>query len=198
MVWPVRHSRSRDWVTLRSSIGNRTAQSHANSTVGLLLDPGPLNRLKFPAPRDLRFEPNAGSGEKLTLNASAKNGLAGAARARRYEIGTAVRYRVRGQREWHEGVMENISYSGVLIRTGQFLPPETVIEMRFFLPVELDGERAAEVLCRGSIVRTSASTTSAGSVSLAAKITHSRFMRQTNRPQEVTSNSLFGNGNLFG
>jgi PilZ domain len=162
-----------------------------------LLDLVPVNRLKFPAPRHLRFEPTAGSGERLTLNASAKNGLAGTARARRYDIGTAVRYRVRGQREWHEGVMENISYSGVLIRTSQFFPPDTNIEMRFFLPVELDGERAAEVLCRGSIVRSTPSTKSAGAVKVAARITHSRFIRQTGPAEDVSRDSLLGGGNLF-
>lgn len=133
----------------------------------------------------------------MNLNGAANNGLAGASRARRYEIGTVVRYRVRGEREWHEGVMENISYSGVLIRTGQFLPPNTIIEMRFCLPVELDGERAAEVLCRGTVVRSSPSLTSTGTINLAARITHSRFMRQTGRNEDVTRDSLLGSGSLL-
>jgi hypothetical protein len=127
----------------------------------------------------------------------ANNGMAGVSRARRYEIATVVRYRVRGEREWHEGVMENISYSGVLIRTSHFFPPDTSIEMRFFLPVELDGERAAEVLCRGSIVRSTPSTKSADAVKIAARITHSRFIRQTGQAEDVTRNSLLGGRGLF-
>jgi hypothetical protein len=130
-------------------------------------------------------------------NDAANNGVAGAARARRYEIGTVVRYRVRGEREWHEGVMENISYSGILIRTSQFLPPDTTIEMRFFLPVELDGERAAEVLCRGSIVRSTPSTKSADAVKIAVRITHSRFMRQTGRAETVVQDSVLSGGSLL-
>ncbi|HEY6446927.1 MAG TPA: PilZ domain-containing protein [Acidobacteriaceae bacterium] len=133
----------------------------------------------------------------MNLNGAASDALVGVSRARRYEIGTVIRYRVRGQREWHEGVMENISCSGVLIRTGQFLPANTVIEMRFFLPVELDGERAAEVLCRGSVVRSATSATSAGAVNIAARITHSRFLRQTGGGDDVTRNPFFGGGQLF-
>jgi len=99
-------------------------------------------------------------------------------RARRYEIGTVIRYRVRGEREWHEGVTENISTSGVLIRTDRSLESKTSIEMRFFLPVELDGESAAEVFCRGLVIRSSKCRIPANTVTIAVKIAHSRFIRQ--------------------
>lgn len=100
------------------------------------------------------------------------------ARAQRYAIDTLLRFRVRGDSEWYEGVMENISTSGVLIRTSQRLEPDTVLEMRFFLPVELDGECAAEVICRGSVIRLSPDQVSDGTMRVAAKIIHSRFLRQ--------------------
>ena len=99
-------------------------------------------------------------------------------RARRYEIGTSIRFRARGEREWHEGLTENISISGVLIRTGRALDPKTAIEMRFFLPVELDGECAAEVFCRGFVIRSSKCRIPAGTYTVAARIMHSRFLRQ--------------------
>lgn len=99
-------------------------------------------------------------------------------RARRYEIGTAIRFRVRGERDWQEGLTENISVSGLLIRSGRALDPRTAIEMRFFLPVELDGECAAEVFCRGFVIRSSKCRIPAGSYTIAAKIMHSRFLRQ--------------------
>jgi hypothetical protein len=101
-----------------------------------------------------------------------------ASRARRYEIGTVIRYRVRGERDWQEGTTENISISGVLIRTARALKPDTAIEMRFFLPVELQGECAAEVFCRGLVVRSSQSSGLGGEVTIAARIVHSRFLRQ--------------------
>lgn len=99
-------------------------------------------------------------------------------RARRYAIGAMLRYRVSGEHEWREGVMENISISGVLLRAARPLAPDTVIEMRFLLPVELHGESAAEVLCRGSVVRSSHRGVPGGPVNIAARIVHSRFLRQ--------------------
>ncbi len=111
-------------------------------------------------------------------------------RARRYEIGTVIRYRVRGQREWREGMTENISTSGVLMRTGSPLEPNTAIEMRFFLPVELHGESAAEVFCRGLVVRSSQCADPAGAVSIAARIVHSRFLRQTANADAARESTL--------
>jgi hypothetical protein len=105
----------------------------------------------------------------------------GVARARRYDIGTALRFRVEGEKEWSEAVMQNISTTGVLLSTVRPLALDTAIEMRFFLPVELNGEFAAEVFCRGSVVRLSNSPAPDGSVSMAARIEHSRFLRQLNR-----------------
>ena len=117
-------------------------------------------------------------------------------RARRYEIGTVIRFRVRGEREWHEGRTENISVSGLLIRSGRALDPRTAIEMRFFLPVELDGECAAEVFCRGFVIRSSKCRIPAGSYTIAAKIMHSRFLRQLGSRDFVGKDSLSGNRRL--
>ena len=99
-------------------------------------------------------------------------------RARRYDICAALRYRVRGKKEWYEGVMKNMSISGVLLSTPHSLPLEAIIEMRFSLPVLISGESAAEVLCRGSVVRTSKGNLSDGESIVAARVTRSRFLRQ--------------------
>lgn len=101
-------------------------------------------------------------------------------RANRYQIRVAIRYRVRGEGEWRQGVTENISMSGVLVRTKRSLDRHTAIEMRFFLPLELHDECAAEIFCRGTVVRSSECTADAGSVFFAAKIVHSRFLRRAN------------------
>jgi len=111
-------------------------------------------------------------------------------RARRYEIGTAIRFRVRGEREWHEGLTENISVSGLLIRSVKALDPRTAIEMRFFLPVELDGECAAEIFCRGFVIRSSKCRIPAGTYTIAAKIMHSRFLRQLSSRDFAAKDSL--------
>jgi hypothetical protein len=100
------------------------------------------------------------------------------ARAKRYDIGAMMRFRIRGETEWHEGVMKNISNSGVLFRTTYSLSQDAVIEMTFVLPVSLQGESAAEVLCRGSVVRFSESESPGEAFPVAARIEHSRFLRQ--------------------
>jgi hypothetical protein len=102
-------------------------------------------------------------------------------RARRYEIATSIRFQVGGANGWVEGTLENISVSGVLLCTDQPLEVNTPIEMRFILPVELVGECAAEVICRGVVVRSSAADGSEGAVKVAAKIVSSRFLRQQAR-----------------
>lgn len=111
-------------------------------------------------------------------------------RARRYEIGTIIRYRVRGEKVWREGTTENISISGVLIRTDEALDPNTAIEMRFFLPVELQGECAAEVFCRGLVIRSSRCTVPDGMVTVAARIVHSRFLRQMGGKTDIARESV--------
>jgi len=106
-------------------------------------------------------------------------------RAQRYEIDTVMRYRIRGEKEWREGVMKNISITGILLHADNSLPPDTVIEMRFCLPVHLNGENAAEVLCRGSVVRSSKSGGPGVAAMVAARIKHSRFLRQKDRKDEA-------------
>jgi hypothetical protein len=117
-------------------------------------------------------------------------------RARRYEIGTSIRFRARGEREWHEGLTENISISGMLIRTARSLDPKTAIEMRFFLPVELDGECAAEVFCRGFVIRSSKCRIPAGTFTIAARIMHSRFLRQMGSRDYVAKEPMNGSRRL--
>ena len=117
-------------------------------------------------------------------------------RAQRYEIGTVIRFRVRGEREWHEGRTENISVSGLLIRSVRALDPRTAIEMRFFLPVELDGECAAEVFCRGFVIRSSKCRIPAGTWTIAAKIMHSRFLRQMSSADYAAKEAVNGRRRL--
>jgi hypothetical protein len=101
-------------------------------------------------------------------------------RAKRYEMNAAAKYRIRGEKEWFEGLVKNMSISGVLIGTAFSLPLATVIEMRFSLPVQLAGdEPPAEVLCRGSVVRSwQGKAPDEAEAMVAARITHSRFLRQ--------------------
>ena len=88
----------------------------------------------------------------MSLNRVVNRSSTGVARSQRYEFGTVLRYRTRGVTERCDAAMESISISWVLLRTDQSPEPNTVIEMRFVLPIDLNGECTAEVLCRGSVV----------------------------------------------
>ncbi len=52
-------------------------------------------------------------------------------RARRLKLHAPVRYRVKNLGSWYEGVIENLSQSGVLLHGPQRLPDNTLIEMVF-------------------------------------------------------------------
>lgn len=101
-------------------------------------------------------------------------------RAHRYEISTTVQYRVKGEKQWREGIVQNVSISGALICTTNLLASGTSIEMKFSLPVHLRGESAAEVFCRGSVVRSSKCNESGEAALVAVKIERWRFLRQRN------------------
>jgi hypothetical protein len=71
----------------------------------------------------------------------------------RYAIRTDVRYRQAGHRDWHDGCTENISRSGILIRTRHMLALSTRIEVLLALPVELGGQGGTPVIGHGRVVR---------------------------------------------
>jgi hypothetical protein len=97
-------------------------------------------------------------------------------RAQRYDIRATILYRGRGDGRWHEGMIENVSASGVLLRAKQSVGPGTSLEMRFALPIELSGEGGAQVFCRGAVVRASVSSVFPDSVLVATTIDHSRLI----------------------
>lgn len=99
-------------------------------------------------------------------------------RARRYGIVTTIRYRVRGEKTWREGMLKNISMSGLLMAADWPLDEGTNVEMRFTLPVELKGKRAADVWCRGIVIRSEREAAAKGAVNIATRLSFSRLLRQ--------------------
>ena len=69
-------------------------------------------------------------------------------RAPRYSLRVPLRYRPLGEATWTDGTTENISRTGVLVRSGRQLPLNTSLEIQFFLS---SYERVA---CSGTVVRT--------------------------------------------
>lgn len=76
-----------------------------------------------------------------------------APRAPRYSIPITVLYRRRGDNTWLEGRTENISKSGVLVRTDRSIPVQTQVEMLLNIPADLPSPFTGTTICRGRIVR---------------------------------------------
>jgi hypothetical protein len=100
-------------------------------------------------------------------------------RATRFEIVTTVWYRVRGETTWHEGMLQNFSISGMLFTAEQPLKQGTSIEMKFTLPIELEGKHAADLSCRGFVVRSERQGMKGSAVHIAAKVLHSHLLRHS-------------------
>jgi c-di-GMP-binding flagellar brake protein YcgR len=75
-------------------------------------------------------------------------------RAPRFPLNLSVRYRPLGAEEWCVGRTENISRSGVLVRTANGIDIDTSVEIRLELPTVTAGKDSAEIWCRGRVVRT--------------------------------------------
>lgn len=97
-------------------------------------------------------------------------------RAQRFEVRTSIFYRRSGAVEWHIGMIENVSSSGVLLRTEHGIGPGTALEMKFTLPVELGGEEGALVACRGVVVRAPAGVINSVTVMVASTIHHAKLV----------------------
>ena len=98
-------------------------------------------------------------------------------RARRLSLQTPLRYRPKGLGTWHEGTVENLSQSGVLLVGPQRLPENTLVEMVFEMPEEISGQKNSTVLCQGRIIRRK-DLQDPETVGLAASILDYKFLRQ--------------------
>jgi len=104
-------------------------------------------------------------------------------RARRFRIEVPLRYRQIGENDWRTGKTENISRSGMLFRAEQIIPTNVQLEINLVLPAEIAGLSAAEVTCRGEIVRTVDAPEPTMPPALAAKILQYHFQHGTQVPE---------------
>lgn len=96
-------------------------------------------------------------------------------RARRLKLDLAVRYRVKNLSNWYEGIIENISQSGVLLQGPEELPENALVEMVFEMPEEISGQKNSNVLCQGRVIRSKPIRDSAG-IEMAASILDYKFL----------------------
>ena len=97
----------------------------------------------------------------------------------RYTLFLSLRYRVNKTSTWYEGVIENISQSGVLFLGPQQLPVNALVEMVFEMPEEISGQKNSNVVCQGRIMRNKPKKEKEpeeGVVGLAASIVDYKFI----------------------
>jgi PAS domain S-box-containing protein len=104
-------------------------------------------------------------------------------RAQRFNLQLPLRYRMLGENDWRRGTTENISRSGMLFRAEEMIPPNAQLEINLVLPAEIAGLSAAEVVCRGEVVRATRPEQSPTHPALAAKILQYHFQHGAQIPE---------------
>jgi hypothetical protein len=100
-------------------------------------------------------------------------------RARRLRSELPVRYRGKNLSTWYEGLIQNISQSGVLFHGPQQLPANALVELIFEMPEEISGQKNSSVLCQGRLIRTKdAADKAEDSNELAASILDYKFLHK--------------------
>ena len=74
-------------------------------------------------------------------------------RAQRFAIQANIRFRVRGERLWREGVTENISNTGLLFRSNEMVQKDSMVEMTIDLPAGSKFAGNAKMICQGKVIR---------------------------------------------
>lgn len=101
-------------------------------------------------------------------------------RARRLRLHSPMRYRIKSMAAWHQGIIENLSQSGVLFRGPRPVSQDTVVEMRFEMPEEISGQKQSLVLCQAQIIRCKEKEkeSSEEGITLAASILDYQFLHE--------------------
>ena len=104
-------------------------------------------------------------------------------RAQRFNLHLPLKYRLLGEDDWRDGTTENISRSGLLFRGEEAIAPNAQLEINLVLPAEIAGLSAAEVVCRGEVVRMVEAESSKVNPALAAKILQYHFQHGSHVPE---------------
>src|SRR6266446_3776994 len=128
--------------------------------------------LDTPPPKEIQMSARLAQPAPL---ARSRNKISSPFRATRFSLHLPLKYRRVGERGWREGTTENISRSGMLFEAEEPIAPNSQLEINLVLPAEIAGLTAAEVVCRGEVVRTIDPESGKVSPTLAAKILQYHF-----------------------
>jgi len=96
-----------------------------------------------------------------------------------------MKFRVEGTSEWTEGVVRNISRSGVLFQGISGLEHNTRLELIFEMPEEISGQTESQVLCQGRVIRTILSAKDDDAPSVAVALAGYEFLHQRKLPRNA-------------
>jgi len=128
--------------------------------------------LDTPPPKEIQMSARLAQSVPL---ARTRNKISSPFRATRFDLRLPLKYRQVGESGWREGTTENISRSGMLFQAEEPIAPNAQLEINLVLPAEIAGLAAAEVICRGEVVRTIDPQSGEVSPTLAAKILQYHF-----------------------
>jgi hypothetical protein len=97
-------------------------------------------------------------------------------RAQRFPIEVPLCYRALGEDVWRFGTSTNMSSSGLLFVGDVSLDLQMRVEVSFALPVSIPGERGTQMMCRGTIARSTMSLTNT-LVAMATTIDNYRLVK---------------------
>ncbi|MDR3727272.1 MAG: hypothetical protein P4K86_09550 [Terracidiphilus sp.] len=98
-------------------------------------------------------------------------------RAQRFPIHAPLRYCIRGEKQWREGILENISITGLLFKGAFLVERNTSIELNIVLPARPANAQGARIVCQGTILRSWTCSGVPPMAMMAAAITHTRLVR---------------------
>src|SRR3984893_5774743 len=136
------------------------------------LKPKVREMLDTPLPQEIQMSARLAQSAPI---ARTRNKVSSPFRATRFDLHLPLKYRQVGESGWREGTTENISRSGMLFQAEEPIAPNAQLEINLVLPAEIAGLAAAEVVCRGEVVRTINRESGTVSATLAAKILQYHF-----------------------
>lgn len=110
---------------------------------------------------------------------------ANGARAKRYALRLPIYFREPGGPAWLEGTTENVSHTGVLLRSSSALSLDTPLELRLHVAMQGKSGGAAEICGKGVVVRVEQRDVPDTPIALAVAMRDCRILGR--RPLNVTT-----------
>lgn len=116
-------------------------------------------------------------------------------RERRLGMELPIQFREQNSVVWQDGIIENISRSGVRFRSEQTLKPTALVQMIFEMPQEISGRARSKVFCNAHVVREVTSSKTVAHITLAAGIVNCHYLQERVDCADAPAKTETSNGN---